>query len=64
MGDEITETGRKGISVKSYSINGKSRNGLDNEKDRKEMERKVKASEVLLNLRFHPNLVNYNTGVN
>jgi hypothetical protein len=64
IGDEITETGRKGISVKSYSINGKSRNGLDNEKDRKEMERRVKTSEVLLNLRFHPNMVNYNTRVN
>ena len=63
MGEEISIDGRKGTMVKSYSLNGKSRSGLDNKKDRKEMERKVKASETLLNLRFHPNLVNYDTGV-
>jgi hypothetical protein len=63
IGDEITETDRNGISVKSYSIDGKSRSGFDNEKDRKEMERKVKASEALLNLRFNPHIINYNTGV-
>jgi hypothetical protein len=63
-GDDISETGREGIRVKSYSIGGKSRSGLDNEKDRKEMERKVKTSEGLLKLRFNPNLINYNTRVN
>jgi hypothetical protein len=63
QGEEVTSAGRKGTMVKSYSIDGKSRSGLDNENDRKTMERKVKASEAQLNLRFHPNLVHYDTGV-
>jgi hypothetical protein len=64
IGDEITSTGRKGTLVKSYSINGKSHSGLDNKSDQEKMRSKVKASEGLLNVRFHPNVVNYNTGVN
>jgi hypothetical protein len=63
IGDEITSAGRKGTMVKSYSLGGKHRSGLDNVKDQDEMKRKVKASEGLLNVRFHPNTINYNTGV-
>ncbi|MBN1597838.1 MAG: AsmA family protein [Bacteroidales bacterium] len=62
-GDDIADDGRKGTRVRSYSEKGKRRSGLDSEKNWKEMERKVKASEALLNLRFHPHIVNYNTGV-
>jgi hypothetical protein len=64
IGDEATTADRKGTMVKSYSIDGKSHSGLDNEKDQDEMKRKIKASEGLLNIRFHPNTINYNTGVN
>ncbi len=63
MGEEISSADRKGTMVKSYSINGKNRSGLDNEKDREEMKTKVLTSEKLLNVRFHPKVVNYNTGV-
>jgi hypothetical protein len=65
MGEEVTSTGRKksGTLVKSYSINGKSRSGLDNKKDQEKMRSMVKASEGLLNVRFHPYNVSYNTGV-
>lgn len=62
-GDEISEAGRRGIAVKSYSIGGRSRSGLDNKNDREEMQTKVLTSEKLLNVRFHPKVVNYNTGV-
>ncbi len=66
MGEEVTSTGRKksGTLVKSYSLDGKSRSGFDNEKEQEKMRSKVRASEALLNVRFHPKTVNYNTGVN
>ncbi|UCH13370.1 MAG: AsmA family protein [Bacteroidales bacterium] len=64
MGEEITSAGRKGRLVKSYSLDGKRRSGLDTKSDQEKMRSRVKASEALLNLRFHPNMVNYNTGVN
>jgi hypothetical protein len=64
QGEEITSAGRKGTMVRSYSIDGKRRSGFDNQKDQNEMKRKIMASERLLNVRFHPHLVNYNTGVN
>lgn len=62
-GEEVSDMGRKGMQVVSYGKNGKYHSGLDNEKDRKDMERKVRASESLLNLRFRPRLINYNTSV-
>ena len=64
MGEEIASTGRKGTLVKSYSTDGKRRSGLDTKSDQEKMRSRVKASEALLNLRFHPNIANYNTGVN
>jgi len=64
MGEEITSAGRKGILIKSYSIDGKSHSGRDNKSDQEKMRSRVKVSEGLLNLRFHPYVVNYNTGVN
>jgi hypothetical protein len=63
MGDEITSAGRKGTLVKSFSIDGKRRSGLDTKSDQEKMRSRVKASEALLNVRFHPNIANYNTGV-
>ncbi len=63
-GDEITSADMKGGTlVKSYSINGKSRSGLDNKSDQEKMRSKIKSSEGLLNVRFHPNVINYDTGV-
>jgi len=63
MGEEISSAGRKGTLVKSYSEDGKSHSGLDNEKEQEKMRSRVRASEALLNVRFHPKTVNYNTGV-
>jgi hypothetical protein len=63
-GNEITVAGRKGIRLKSYSIGKKSRNGLDNETDRQQMQNTIRASEGLLKVRFNPYIINYNTGVN
>jgi len=63
QGEEISKAGRKGILLKSYSIGKKSGNGLDNKDDREIMQNKIRASESLLNVRFLPQIVNYNTGV-
>jgi hypothetical protein len=64
IGEEITSAGRKGRLVTAYSENGKRRTGLDSQKEQEKMRSRVKASEALLNVRFHPKTVNYDTGVN
>jgi len=64
MGEEIDSAGRKGFLVKSYSENGKRHTWPDSKTDQEKMRSRVKASEALLNVRFHPKTVSYNTGVN
>jgi hypothetical protein len=64
IGEEITSADRKGRLVKAYSENGKRRTGLDSQKEQEKMRSRVKASEALLNVRFHPKTINYDTGVN
>lgn len=63
IGEDIVTAGRKGTLVKSFSLDGKSKSGLDNEKDQAEMRKKVKVAEGLLNVRFHPKMVSYDTGI-
>ncbi len=64
MGEEISSAGRKGTLVRSYSENGNRHSGLDSKKEQEKMRSRVRASEALLNVRFHPKTVNYNTGLN
>ena len=63
IGEEITKTDRNGIKVVSYSLDGESKSGLDNDDDRNEMKRIINVDEALLNIRFHPGVISYNTGV-
>ena len=64
IGDVISSSDRKGgILVKSYSINGKSKSGLDNKIDQLNMSINVKTSNTQLLLRFNPYNINYDTGV-
>ncbi len=63
IGEEITSTGRKGRLVKSYSDKGKRRTGFDSPKEQEKWRSRIKTSEALLNVRFHPTTVNYDTGV-
>lgn len=60
-GDDGVELNRNGRLVRSYSENGKRKNGLDNKNDRNETKRAIKASEGMLKLKFI--VVDYNTGV-
>ena len=59
MGEVVTDAGRTGTSL----VYGIKRKGFDRKEDRLEMERNVRTKERLLNLRFNPYVVNYNTGV-
>jgi hypothetical protein len=56
-------SGLTSLFIQSSSINGKSKNGLDNKKDRLRMKTKIKVQEGILNIIFHPLLVNFDTGV-
>lgn len=65
MADNPDEKGSKlkSLYIQSSSINGKSKNGLDNKKDRFRMQTKIKVQEKVLNIIFHPLLVDFNTDV-
>ena len=53
--------GRTSIYVVSKSENGKEKAGFDNKHDRANMVARVNLQKQLLDLRFHPTLVSYNT---
>nr|WP_321450639.1 AsmA family protein [uncultured Carboxylicivirga sp.] len=53
--------GRTSLYVVSKSENGKEKAGLDNKKDRANMRARVKLQKQMVDMRFHPTLVNYNT---
>jgi hypothetical protein len=57
---EITK-GRTSVYVVSKSGNGKEKAGLDNKKDRKNMNAKVNLQKQMVEFRFHPALITYNT---
>jgi hypothetical protein len=56
-------SGLTSLFIQSSSIDGKSKNGLDNKKDRFRMKTKINVQEGILNIIFHPLLVDFNTGV-
>jgi hypothetical protein len=53
----------RSLYVVSYSLDGKMKNGLDNKKMRQKMNMKIKLQKKVLNVIFHPKLVNFDTGV-
>lgn len=53
--------GRTSIYVVSKSVSGKEKAGFDNKRDRANMEAKVNLQKQMVDMRFHPTLVNYNT---
>ncbi len=57
---DITQ-GRTSIYVVSKSLDGKEKAGFDNKRDRQNMSAKVNLQKQMVDLRFHPALVNYNT---
>ncbi|MBN2347795.1 MAG: AsmA family protein [Bacteroidales bacterium] len=63
MGDIVGEDTRSSVFLVSSSDKGKSKNGFDNKNLRKKMEVKINAQEAILNLRFHPTIISYETGV-
>ncbi|MDW7692413.1 hypothetical protein R9C00_13245 [Flammeovirgaceae bacterium SG7u.111] len=63
MGDDQVEEKRTSIYLRSYSLDGKDKNGPDSKKDRNLMGVRVRTKEAMLNLIFHPKLVSFETGV-
>ncbi|SMO65186.1 hypothetical protein SAMN06265379_10487 [Saccharicrinis carchari] len=59
--EEEESDGRRPIYVVSKSENGKSKAWLDNRKDRLRMDARVNLQEQMVNFRFDPRLVLYNT---
>lgn len=66
LGDnpEDKKSGLRSLYVQASSINGKSKNGLDKKSDRLQMQTRINVQEGILNIIFHPLLVNFDTGVN
>ncbi len=57
------KSGLRSLYVQASSINGKSKNGLDKKSDRIQMSTRINVQESMLNIIFHPLLVNFDTGV-
>ena len=55
--------GLSSLYIQSSSIKGKSKNGLDKKSDRLQMQTKINVQEGILNIIFHPLLVDFETGV-
>ncbi len=60
---ESNKKGPRSLYVVSYSLNGKMKNGLDNKKMRQKMNTKIKLQQMVLDIVFHPKLVNFETEV-
>lgn len=58
------EDNLKSINLLAYDIDGESKYWFDTDNRKKKMRTKIKAQEKLLNLRFNPRMVKYETGVN
>lgn len=59
--DKDVTKGRTSIYVVSKLENGKEKAGFDNKKDRSNMVARVNLQKQMLDMRFHPTLVSYNT---
>ncbi len=57
------KSGLRSLYVQASSINGNSKNGLDKKSDRLQMQTRINVQEGILNIIFHPLLVDFNTGV-
>ena len=62
-GDQDFEDDRNMREIVAYSLDGKNKNGFDNEKLQGKMKTKIKLNQNLLNLRFHPEMFNFETNV-
>lgn len=62
-GDADFEDDRNMREIVAYSLDGKNKNGFDNEKLQGKMKTKIKLNQNLLNLRFHPEMFNFETKV-
>ena len=58
--EDVTK-GRTSIYLVSKLMSGKEKAGFDNKKDRTSMVAKVNLQEQMVNMRFHPALIKYNT---
>ncbi len=59
--EEDVKDGKRPVYVVSKSIEGKSKAGLDNRKDRVRMDAKVNLQKQMVDMNFHPKLVKYST---
>lgn len=59
--DANEEISRNGANLVMYSLEGKTKNGFDNKKEREKMLRKVRLQERVVDLVFHPKLIDFNT---
>ncbi|MGM0376335.1 MAG: AsmA-like C-terminal region-containing protein [Bacteroidota bacterium] len=57
------KSGLRSLFVQASSKDGKSKNGLDKKSDRLQMRTKINVQEGILNIVFHPLLVDFYTGV-
>jgi hypothetical protein len=60
---EDKRSGLTTLFIQASSIDGKSKNGLDNRSDRIRMQTKINVQEKMLDIIFHPLLVDFKTGV-
>jgi hypothetical protein len=61
-GDEAVDD-RNMREIVAYSLDGKSKNGFDNKELQGKMKTKIKLNSNLLNLRFYPEMFNFDTKV-
>jgi len=54
---------KKAVYMVSYSLDGTAKTGFDNKKLQSTMKTKILLQEKLLNLRFHPEMFKFDTGV-
>lgn len=59
--EKDVKKGRTSIYVVSKSVDGKEKAGFDNKRDRMNMTAKVKLQKQMVDMRFHPALIKYNT---
>jgi hypothetical protein len=62
-GEDDFEDDRNMRQIVAYSLDGKNRNGFDNKELQGKMKTKIKLNQNLLNLRFHPEMFNFDTKV-
>jgi len=61
-GDDAADD-RNMREIVAYSLDGKSKNGFDNKELQGKMKTKIKLNNNLLNLRFYPEMFNFDTKV-